>query len=73
MDERFQVTLLLTNRDGRRVLAGSGEVGAIARTRNLDEALGTAADGANLVSERRAAASCTPTYTQGTDHARSIV
>jgi hypothetical protein len=73
VDERSHVPLLLPNGHGRRMLAGSGEVRAIARTRYLHEALGPAAHGANLPTERGAAASCTPSYTQGTYHARSIV
>ena len=73
MCEQTDVPLLLANDHRRRMLARGGEVRAIGRTWNLDETLRTAAHGANLVTERRAAAADAPFVAQGTNHLRSIV
>ena len=71
--EQFDVALLLANGHCRRMLAGGGEERAIGWARNLDEALRSAAHGANLLAESRAAASGAPFVAQGTNHVRSIV
>lgn len=72
LHEEADVALLLTHERGRRMLAGAREPGAVARALNLDEALGAAADCADLLAERGAAAAGPPCAAKGTDHSRII-
>jgi len=71
--EQSDIALLLANGHGGRMLARGSEVRAVGRTRNLNETLGAAADGANLPAEGRAAAPGPAYFTQRTNHVRSIV
>jgi len=72
LHEEADVSLLLTHERGRRMLAGAREPRAVARALNLDEALCAAADRADLLAERGAAAARAPCAAEGTDHSRII-
>jgi hypothetical protein len=65
-----QVDVMPFTADGRRggVFARGGQVGAVARTVDLHETLGAAADRADLVAEGGAATPCPPRATERTDH-----
>jgi hypothetical protein len=66
--EEPDIALLLANGRCRRMLSRACQVHAVVRTLNLDEALGTAADGADLFTEGRAAAAPAPDFAEGTQH-----
>ena len=55
------------------MLARSGEVRAVAGTRDFGQSLRAAADRADLLAERRTPASRLPLATQRTDHSSTIV
>src|SRR5207237_2615458 len=68
--ERADVALLLAN-DGRgRMLARAREPRAVARTPDLHEPLGPAADMTDLFAERRTSAAGAPRAAEGTKHSR---
>jgi hypothetical protein len=71
--EQTQIALLLPDRRRWRMLAGAREVRAVAWALNLGEALGPAADGADLLTERRTPAPCASYAAEGTNHVRIIV
>jgi hypothetical protein len=73
VEERADVTLLLSNDNGRRMLARSHQVRAVGGTLNFNEPLGPAADRANLVSEGWTRPPCFAATAQRTNHIRSIV
>ena len=60
VDEHADVSLLAAHDHGRRMLAGAGQPGAVARALNLHQALGSAADRTNLFVERRTATALPP-------------
>ena len=72
-DEQFHVALLLPEYGCRRMLARCGQIDAVARTLNLDQALGAAAHGTDLFTERRTGAASAPRATEGTNHSSIIV
>jgi len=71
--EHAHVALLLPDGHRRRMLAGAGQVRAVAWTLNLRQPLGAATNGANLLVERGAAAPRAPCAAQRTNHLRIIV
>ena len=73
VEERADVTLLLSNDNGRRMLARRHQVRAVGATLNFDETLRAAADRANLVTEGGTRPPRFAARAQGTDHIRSIV
>ena len=54
------------------MLARGDEIRAVARTLNLDQTFGAAADGADVFAERRTRPTSTPQAAEGTNH-RSII
>lgn len=68
LHEQGDVALLLPDQRRRWMLARGGEVRAIARTANLGQPLRSAADRANLMTERRAGAPRFPLAAEGTHH-----
>jgi hypothetical protein len=67
-NERRQFTPLLSDFGGRWMLARGGEIDAVTRTLNLDEPLGTATGGADLVAERRASPPRSSAAAEWTNH-----
>ena len=67
-DDRRQIVLLLAERGRRRVLTRRREVGTIARAGDFHESLRAAADGADLVAQRRTRAAGLALPTEGTNH-----
>jgi hypothetical protein len=50
------------------MLAGAGEIAAVGRTRNFDQALGAAADGTDVLTDRRAASARAPSTAERAIH-----
>ena len=64
----FEVALLLADDRCGRVLARRGEVDAVGRALDLHLALGAAADGTNLMAERRTGPARTTLAAEATEH-----
>src|SRR5262249_31682748 len=71
--ESADVALLLAHHDRGRMLARAREPRAVARTRDLHEAFGAAAHRADLVAERRTAASRATLAAERTQHSRALL
>jgi hypothetical protein len=71
--EQTHIALLLPDGRRRGMLAGARQVRAIAGALNLRKALGPAANGANLLTERRTSAPRAPCAAERTNHVRIIV
>src|SRR5262249_13129190 len=68
LHEESEVALLLANDDGGRVFAGAGEPGAVGRAVDLDETFGSAAHGADLLTDCGATAARLASAAQRTNH-----
>lgn len=73
LHEQTDVSLLLTDSDGRRVFPGAGQPRAVGRTLDLDQAFCAATDGANLLSDGRTTSAGPADITQGANHSAIIV
>jgi hypothetical protein len=69
LHKEAEILTLLPDGDRWRVLACGGEVWAVRWASNLDQALGAAADRADLFIERRAGAASTSLATDRANHA----
>ena len=72
LDEEADIALLLADDGRRRVLAGAGQPGAVARTADLDQPLGAAADRTDLLAERRTATPGAPGAAKRTHHNAAV-
>jgi hypothetical protein len=66
------VAFLLFFHNGGWMLARRGEIGAVGGARNLDQALGSTADGADTPAEGRTLPPSLPRTTRGADHEASF-
>src|SRR5262245_57822070 len=68
LDEKAHVTRTLSDEHRRRMLARARQPWTVRRTRDLDQTLGAAADGTNLLAESRTAAAGFSTAAQRANH-----